>query len=58
MFRLRPSQAATLAGAVLLLAGCASMAPPYERPAAPVAAAFPDLQAASAPAALPASEIE
>ncbi len=25
-----------------LLAGCASMAPPYERPAAPVAEAFPD----------------
>jgi multidrug efflux system outer membrane protein len=34
------------------------MAPPYERPAAPVAAAFPDEQAAGAPAALPASEID
>jgi outer membrane protein, multidrug efflux system len=41
-----------------LLAGCASMAPPYERPAAPVAATFPDAQAAGAPAAMPASEIE
>jgi multidrug efflux system outer membrane protein len=58
MSRLRPRQRAALAAAALLLAGCASMAPPYERPAAPVAAAFPDLQAAGAPAALPASEIE
>ena len=29
---------AFLAGMALLLGGCASMAPPYERPAAPVAA--------------------
>jgi multidrug efflux system outer membrane protein len=42
----------------VLLAGCASMAPPYERPAAPVAATFPDVEAAGAPAAPPASEIE
>jgi len=42
----------------VLLTGCASMAPPYERPAAPVAATFPDVQAAGAPAALPVSEIE
>ena len=28
-------------GLALLLGGCASMAPPYQRPAAPVAAAFP-----------------
>jgi len=49
---------ASLAAAGLALAGCASMAPPYERPAAPVAASFPDVQAAGAPAALPASEIE
>jgi outer membrane protein, multidrug efflux system len=40
------------------LAGCASMAPPYERPAAPVATTFPDAQAAGAPAAVPAADIE
>ncbi|MGL4809320.1 MAG: efflux transporter outer membrane subunit, partial [Giesbergeria sp.] len=57
MSRARPTTVAALAAAVLL-AGCASMAPPYERPATPVAAAFPDLQAAGAPAALSASEIE
>lgn len=40
-----------------LLAGCASPAPPYERPAAPVATAFPD--AAGAPAAgAPAAELD
>jgi NodT family efflux transporter outer membrane factor (OMF) lipoprotein len=33
--------------AALALAGCASMAPPYERPAAPVAAAFPQAGAAT-----------
>ena len=37
-----------------LLTGCASMAPPYERPAAPVAAAFPDCRPPAQPAALPA----
>ncbi len=42
----------------VLLAGCASMAPPYERPAAPVAAAFPDESAAGAPPAAPAADIE
>jgi outer membrane protein, multidrug efflux system len=47
-----------LATAAALLAGCASMAPPYERAAAPVAAAFPDTAAAGAPAAQPAAEIE
>lgn len=41
-----------------LLAGCASMAPPYERPAAPVAATFPDATAAGAPAAVPAADID
>ncbi|MGL6109090.1 MAG: efflux transporter outer membrane subunit [Rubrivivax sp.] len=41
-----------------LLAGCASMAPPYERPAAPVAASFPDAPAAGAPGAMPTNEIE
>ncbi len=37
-----------LAGLALLLGGCASMAPPYERPAAPVAASFPDAAPAAA----------
>jgi outer membrane protein, multidrug efflux system len=41
-----------------LLAGCASMAPPYERPAAPVAATFPEAAAAGTPAIVPAAEIE
>ncbi len=45
----------------LLLGGCASMAPPYERPAAPVAAAFPDAlqeaQAAGAASTRPAADI-
>jgi len=36
--------------AALLLAGCASMAPRYERPAAPVAAAFPLIEGAASPA--------
>ena len=40
-----------------LLAGCASMAPPYERPAAPVAASFPGEPAPGAPAAAPAADI-
>jgi multidrug efflux system outer membrane protein len=31
-----------------LLGGCASMAPPYERPAAPVAASYPELAPATA----------
>jgi multidrug efflux system outer membrane protein len=39
-----------IAALALLLGGCASMAPPYERPAAPVAASFPDAQAAAAAA--------
>jgi multidrug efflux system outer membrane protein len=39
-----------------LLAGCASMAPPYERPAAPVATTFPD--APATPSARPAADIE
>jgi len=41
-----------------LLAGCASMAPPYERPAAPVAATFTSEAAAGVPAAAPAADIE
>ena len=37
-----------IAALALLLAGCASMAPPYERPAAPVAASFPEATQAAA----------
>jgi outer membrane protein, multidrug efflux system len=44
--------------AVALLAGCASMAPPYERPAAPVAAVFTDEPAAGTPSAVPAADID
>jgi NodT family efflux transporter outer membrane factor (OMF) lipoprotein len=41
----------------MMLAGCMSLAPKYERPQAPVAQAFPELpRAASAPAAQAASE--
>ncbi len=39
-----------LLSAALLLAGCASMAPTYERPAAPVDATFPGIDAAASPA--------
>ena len=42
----------------LLLGGCASMAPPYERPAAPVAATYPDAAPASASTAQPAADID
>lgn len=43
----------------LLLAGCVSLAPTYERPAAPVAASFPQMgQAASAAAPSTAAQIE
>ena len=45
----------------LLLAGCASMAPPYERPAAPVAASYPGeggAAAAGAAAAQPAADLD
>lgn len=46
MHRLLPG----LALCALVLAGCASMAPPYERPAAPVASQFPEAaQAEAAP---------
>jgi multidrug efflux system outer membrane protein len=37
-----------IAALALLLGGCASMAPPYERPAAPVASSFPDATQAAA----------
>ena len=46
----------------LLLGGCASMAPPYERPAAPVASSFPDAAQAAAAAGVagtqPAADID
>jgi outer membrane protein, multidrug efflux system len=49
-------------GLALLLGGCASMAPPYERPAAPVAASYPELAPATAVAGAsstqPAADIE
>jgi multidrug efflux system outer membrane protein len=51
----RAALAATL---VTLVAGCANPIPPYQQPAAPVAAAFPFEAAASSAAATPASEIE
>ena len=50
-----------IAGTVLLglllalLSGCMNLAPRYERPAAPVAAGFPDMQAHANVAALPAA---
>lgn len=48
---------ATMAALVATtLAGCASMVPPYERPAAPVAAQFPN--AGTAMAGTPAAEID
>ena len=46
----------TTLGLGLLLAGCGALAPPYERPSAPVAAQFPLGQAGS-PDQLPASDI-
>src|SRR5450759_4423611 len=42
----------------LALAGCASMIPNYQRPAAPVAAAYPGATAAEEPAGAAASDIE
>jgi multidrug efflux system outer membrane protein len=52
----------TALGLALLLGGCASMAPPYQRPAAPVAASFPDAAPAAAAAgaatAQPAADID
>ena len=50
-----------VAGGVALalsLAGCTTMIPNYERPAAPVAAAYPGATAAPAPAGAAASDIE
>jgi multidrug efflux system outer membrane protein len=48
---------AALAALVAVLAGCTSLVPPYERPAAPVPAAFPAAASESA-AATPARDIE
>jgi multidrug efflux system outer membrane protein len=45
---LRDASRATAFAAALLLAGCASMAPEYERPAAPVDATFPGGEKATA----------
>lgn len=42
----------------LALAGCATLIPNYERPAAPVAAAYPGAAAAQAPAGAAASDVE
>lgn len=50
------SRAALLAAALLALAGC-SLVPAYERPAAPIAATYPDQVAAGAPAAVAAADI-
>jgi len=47
-----------LMGLALVLGGCASMAPPYERPAAPVAASFPDAEPATAAVTQPAADID
>ena len=54
---LRP---ATLAAAALaaLLAGCSTMAPTYERPAAPVAASYPASVAGNTQAGIPAADLE
>lgn len=50
--------APVLTAVALSLAGCATMIPTYERPAAPVAAAYPGAPAAQAPAGAAASDIE
>lgn len=51
-----------LTALAVLLGGCASMAPPYERPAAPVAASFPEAAQAAAQAGAsstqPASDLD
>ena len=54
---LRFRYAATAIGLQLFLGGCASMTPAYQRPAAPVAAAYPGAPAAQDPSAA-ASDIE
>ncbi len=47
-----------IAACALLMGGCASLAPEYKRPAAPVAAQFPVVSGAAAASATPAPEIE
>ncbi len=55
---LRPTLTAVAIAAIgAALAGCANLAPTYERPAAPVAAQFP-AAAASAPIATPAADLD
>ena len=53
MPRLRPFSRNMAACAVLTLAGCMSLAPSYERPAAPVPAAWPIVADSDAPATAP-----
>ena len=54
--RVLAARAAVMATA--LLAGCTSMAPPYERPSAPVAGTYPGEPVPGAPAIVPAAEME
>ncbi|MBS0336401.1 MAG: efflux transporter outer membrane subunit [Proteobacteria bacterium] len=56
--RMFPARSLPSLAAAVLLAGCASTAPPYERPAAPVAAAFPWDSASGAASGTAASDIE
>ncbi len=49
---------AFIAACALFMTGCASLAPDYTRPAAPVAAQFPGVQGASVTSNTPASDIE
>lgn len=56
--RWRAARLAPVALAVLLAQGCVSMAPQYARPAAPVAATYPDQAATPGGAALSAARID
>jgi len=58
MTRPRLHSVASGVALALSLAGCTTMIPTYERPAAPVAAAYPGAAAAQAPAGAAASDIE
>jgi len=58
MSHLRSTRVAGGVALALALAGCTTMIPAYERPAAPVAAAYPGATAAPAPAGAAASDIE
>jgi len=57
MSKRRLMKTAVAAAALAFLGACTSMAPKYERPAAPVAAAFPDAAASGVPSA-PATDID